>query len=254
MMGKTHAATGALTGAALTAAYTSWTAAAPTPGLIVAGVAVGTGAALLPDLDHPESTATHSLGPLTRLLCLITRAVSKAAYKATGTPYDDNEGSHRTLTHTALFALAVGALTAWAASTWQAATALVLWLTTSLALRALAAHLDTSVRQRTLSTLVGVSVLSGAITATLMWLENIPATYLGVCLGAGMIVHVLGDMITKEQAPLLWPIKINGKRWWDLGPPRALLITTGDDSAIEGSIRWGCWAITGIWAALMILL
>ena len=41
------------------------------------------------------------------------------------------------------------------------------------------------------------------------------------------------------------------RRWFST---RALLITTGDDSAIEGSIRWGCWAITGIWAALMILL
>lgn len=248
MMGKTHAATGALAGAATTATYVSLTGTVPSLALLGAGVATGAGAALLPDLDHPSSTATHSLGPLTRLLCLVVRFASRLVYKATGTKYDTGDGSHRALTHTAFFAVLVGTLVSVAATRWEPVTAIVLWLTTSLALRALAAHLDPNLRQRTWSTFLGVSVLAGAITAALMWLGEVSAPYLGICLGVGMVVGVLGDMVTKERAPLLWPAKINGKRWWDLGLPPAMLITTGEDSVIEAVIRWGCWVATGLWA------
>lgn len=254
MMGKSHAATGAFAGAATTAAYAQLTGTDPTPALMVAGIATGAGAALLPDLDHPNSTATHSLGPLTRLLCLILRPISRLTYKTTGTKYDDGEGSHRALTHTALFALLIGALVAVAATRWDAVTAAVLWLTTSLTLRSLVAHMDLNVRQRDITTLLGVSAAAAAITAALMWLEDVSAPYLGICLSVGMIVHVLGDMITKERAPLLWPLNINGKRWWDLGLPPSMLITTGDDSGIESSIRWFCWVATAVWVAAMLIL
>lgn len=253
MMGKTHAATGALAGAATTSAYLSLTGTDPTLSLAVAGVAVGTGSALLPDLDHPNSTATHALGPLTRMVCLLTRQLSRLAYKTTGTTYDDKEGTHRALTHTLAFAVLAGALVAFAATRWEPVAAVVLWLTTSLALRALSAHLGSGMHQRDLKTLLGVSVAAAAITAALIWAGDVSAPYLGAALGAGMVVHVLGDMITKERAPLLWPAKINGKRWWDLGLPPSMLITTGDDSGIESSIRWGCWAVTAGWAVLLLI-
>lgn len=253
MMGKTHAATGAFAGIAATIGYTTLTGTDPTLALIVAGVATGAGAALLPDLDHPNSTATHSLGPLTRLISLLVQWLSRLTYKATGTTYDDKEGTHRTLTHTLIFAIAVGALIGAAATRWAPVTIAVLWLMTSLALRALSAHLETGMRQRSLTAFLGVSLAAGAITAALMWSGGVSAPYLGATVALGMVVHVLGDMITKERAPLLWPLTIRGKRWWDLGLPPSMLITTGDDSGIEASIRWGCWLFTGVWTVLVLI-
>lgn len=253
MMGKTHAATGALAGAATTAGYLTVTGTDPTLSLMAAGVAVGTGSALLPDLDHPNSTATHALGPATRLLSFLVQQLSRLAYKTTGTKYDTKEGTHRTLTHTLAFAALTGILSAFAISQWQAATAAVLWVTTSLALRGLSAHLGSDLHQRDLKTMIAVSLSAAAITAALMWSTDIPGPFLGLILTVGMATHVLGDMITKERAPLLWPATINGKRWWDLGLPPSMLITTGDDSSIEASIRWGSWVVTAGWAALLLI-
>jgi len=71
MMARSHLTTGLAAG--------SWVAGAghglgvPLPAAVLGGILVGY-SALLPDLDHPGSTVTHSLGPATRLvswlLCL----------------------------------------------------------------------------------------------------------------------------------------------------------------------------------------
>lgn len=70
MMGSTHLIVGVSAG--------SWLAA----GLAAVGVPVGVAAlaipvaayaALLPDLDHPRSTATYSLGPITMLISFVLR-------------------------------------------------------------------------------------------------------------------------------------------------------------------------------------
>lgn len=70
-MGRTHMTTGFTAGAWLAVAGS--VAGVPAP-LLVLGVPLCGYAALLPDLDHPRSTATYSLGPLTLavsyLLCL----------------------------------------------------------------------------------------------------------------------------------------------------------------------------------------
>ncbi|CAM3864565.1 metal-dependent hydrolase [Nocardiopsis rhodophaea] len=63
------------------------------------------GAALLPDLDYPTSTATRSAGPVTAVLCRVVRAASSTVWRATRTPaddggYSDGTGVHRHLTHT----------------------------------------------------------------------------------------------------------------------------------------------------------
>lgn len=251
MMGSTHAATGATAGFVATAAYLTFTGQDPTFAHLTAGTLVGAGAALLPDLDHPNATATHSLGPVTRLLSLILRWISKAVYKATGTKYDTEEGEHRALTHTLVFAVVVGVLVAWAATRWEPVTFAVLWFTISLAARGAIAHFQPGVRQRDFRTLIGVGIAAAVISAVLVWSGEVSAPYLGAALALGMAVHVLGDMMTKERAPFLWPAKINGKRWWDLGLPLWACITTGDDSRVEKAFRWGGWAIPALGTVLI---
>lgn len=96
-----HALTGCVAGLA----------AAPVAGLdsvprIAVFVTVTAGWALVPDLDHPSSSASRLLGPATRVLSAGLRAATGAVYYATKGPQDE-QGIHRTVTHTALFAVLV---------------------------------------------------------------------------------------------------------------------------------------------------
>jgi membrane-bound metal-dependent hydrolase YbcI (DUF457 family) len=70
MMGQTHMTTGVTAGAWLAAAGS---VAGVPPVLVVLGVPLAAYAAILPDLDHPRSTATYSLGPLTIVISWILR-------------------------------------------------------------------------------------------------------------------------------------------------------------------------------------
>lgn len=69
---------------------------------------VGAVTAFLPDLDHPKATAVRALGPLGWLTCRVIRATSRAM----GLP------AHRGLSHTALFAVAVGVAAGVTSSVW----------------------------------------------------------------------------------------------------------------------------------------
>src|SRR5690606_41513753 len=81
LMAPSHAATGLLAGVLATAAVAPFMAVGPME--LAAGAAIGAGAALLPDIDHPNSTATGSQGPLTRLLSAGARQFSAWVYHAT---------------------------------------------------------------------------------------------------------------------------------------------------------------------------
>src|SRR5690348_3710651 len=65
MMGRTHAWTGAAAGAAI--AWGMNLGPIPT----VVAVAVCAGSALLPDLDHPDSTAARCAGPISQLFAAL---------------------------------------------------------------------------------------------------------------------------------------------------------------------------------------
>jgi membrane-bound metal-dependent hydrolase YbcI (DUF457 family) len=70
MMGRSHATIGATVGAWLAAAGA--TAGVP-DGLAALAVPVAAYAALLPDLDHPRTTATRSLVPITMAVSFVLR-------------------------------------------------------------------------------------------------------------------------------------------------------------------------------------
>lgn len=165
MMGASHAMSGAVAGLACCAVAQlaghgpSLTAGA----VVVAGMAVG---ALVPDLDHPRAMLTRGVPVVGPVACWVLRRASRAAYLATRSRWDDDtEGTHRYLTHTAVFAALVG----------LAGT--------------------------------GVSVLAG-----LWW-------WLGWPVAAGCLVHLWGDWLTRMGVPVLWPMRVRGKRWWRFRAP-----------------------------------
>lgn len=229
-MGPTHAMSGAaawLFAANGVAAVTGSTL--NTPQLLI-GAAVCAGSALLPDIDSPSSTVARSLGPLTQGLAHIVSSVSAVIFNATATPKDGRRtGGHRTVTHTLLGAIAAGvAVSALTATVGTWAVVGVLFFTLSLALRGLMA--DWAAKEGW----IGVSAVAAALTAwAYTGMGGQSFWWLGSAVTAGMLLHDLGDMITKEGCPLLWPLVWRGKTWWEFAPPGFLRIRAG------GAVEYG---------------
>lgn len=186
MMGRTHATSGA-------AAFMASVPLLHTVGVSItpAGLALGTvaaaGSAMLPDLDHPHASATRSLGPLTRLAGAITAAVS---------------GGHRQGTHS-LLGIAAFTAAGWAAG--QANDlALGLWLAFLFALAAAAVRVRFS--RATILHTTGCLIAATALVSSSLLTET-PAALIATACGIGAAAHVLGDMLTREGCPLLWPWK-----------------------------------------------
>lgn len=197
MMGRTHATSGVVLALASVPLLNSTIipfVAAHTPlaiqpvtgwGVPVMAVAAA-GGAMLPDFDHRHATIAQSLGPATKLVAVGIETVS---------------GGHRNGTHS-LLGVAAFTTAAWALAHlggWP----LGIWLgfLFAVALKAVDIPVARSTWVHTLTCLaggVGLVWLSGYVTLPLL------ATVVGVAVGS--VAHLLGDMLTKEGCPLLWPV------------------------------------------------
>ncbi|TYP90005.1 metal-dependent hydrolase [Blastococcus xanthinilyticus] len=184
MLGHSHA----LSGLAAGAATLPW---APVTGPVAQGAwiaAVG-GFAMLPDLDHRNSTVSDMWGPVTDVPAGAIGALS---------------GGHRWGTHDAVLApLAFGAL-AVAASGAFWSSLLLLALAIGLALRALHFVIPGS----TETTILGNLLLSWGGAWLLLDSMGSPA-WLPWAVAAGVLTHILGDALTTAgvPVPLLWLVK-----------------------------------------------
>ena len=178
MMGRTHASSGSLLWSA-TVSLAPLAAVHPRWPVIVAGGVATAGAALLPDADHPDACIAHSFGPLTKALAVFVHKVS---------------GGHRHATHSLLFA-AEATLAAWLllllARQWFAVPAL--FVLTVFALRAW--HVKPSL----------TPVAAVLYTGVFWFLLHGDYGWLPVAVGVGVVAHLVGDCLTKEGCPLLWP-------------------------------------------------
>lgn len=172
MMGITHGVSGA----------TIWVASTTIldlpPDQVLLGGVLTMGASILPDIDHPNSTVSRSLGKLSQGFAWL---VSKIA------------GGHRNGTHSiigVLILLGIALLTTYTGFGW-----IWVWLM-------LLSTLVLVGKERGL--LIGV--VSGILT--LVWYQaDDPGILPVVCLTLGTIIHILGDMITHGGCPLLYPDK-----------------------------------------------
>lgn len=230
-MAREHSESGFLAGLALADLVH---ASVPT-GLVAALLTAG--AALLPDLDHPSATAARTFGPVTKGLAQGVNDFGLWTWKHTATRYDRRpRDGHRTVTHTTPFALALGGLfgTIGVFGAW--AMLAILFILASLAVRGLAArgsheiHVNRKRRKRFHPNALNVSALGTAL-AGLAYLLAPPdnAVLVGACVALGCWVHCLGDSLTLDGCPWLWPLKIKGRRWYPIGTPRAMRFRTGTD-------------------------
>lgn len=253
MMGRTHALSGALAGMLL----------GPLVGVdsgaeVLSFAAVTAGYALVPDLDHPQASASRSLGAVTGAVSRLLRAVSAWLYARTKGPWDERgRGQHRHFTHTAAFALLLGAV-CWVSTQHGGLLVTLAWIAFGLLL----AH-DRLGKLAVIAFAVGAlawvpaALDSGTAGIELHVAAEAMTDWLWIAVVLGCLAHDLGDALTESGCPILWPIPIAGETWYELRPPALLRFRTGtavEDFVVSPALITGCVLATpGFWDLLAAL-
>jgi membrane-bound metal-dependent hydrolase YbcI (DUF457 family) len=189
MMGHTHALSGAAAWLAVTPflgdpAVLGHYAVQLSPAQIAAGAVVCAGAAMLPDIDHHDGTIAGAFGPLTRLLCRLVGALT---------------GGHRHATHSLAFAALAGLGAGWIAghaAGWG-------WLIVLASLIGLGLHgvgIHVPAREHF------SALLNAVIAAALAYvMRDLDMSFAGYAVAVGYLAHLIGDCLTPDGCPLLWP-------------------------------------------------
>lgn len=220
MMGHSHAVSGALAWLALDPVIEPLTGTELSGVQMAAGAVVCAGAALLPDLDHPQATIAHFLGPVSQL---VARGVSAVA------------GGHREATHSLLgAALTTAGIWALLAAFDVQAAAIVLFVCTALALRGLAIA-----PPRSGPIAAGLTIAVEAAAITWLFLRYSPAQweFLPAAVALGYLAHLIGDCATPRGCPLGWP---NPRRY-------SLPIITRTGNALEVALLTPVMGLAAAW-------
>jgi membrane-bound metal-dependent hydrolase YbcI (DUF457 family) len=239
-MGVSHATSGAFVGLALASAAPALAGVHSREDALVFAVLTA-GFSLLPDLDHPTSTATRRFGPASWLASRVVRPLSAAVFRATAGPGDHGEGTHRALTHTGAAAVALGVGVNAAVAVWGS---WALWSVVFVGLALAVKGID--------HLIPGPPSLAaaGLLTAGLWWTVGAGHAWAGTAVAVGMLVHDVGDALTESGAPLLWPLSIRGRRWYPVGLPRPLRFHTGgvvEVVLLAGMTAAALWLGAGLW-------
>lgn len=198
MLGFSHATSGAL-GWFVTAPLISNAIGMPlTPQELGIGAVACAGAALIPDLDHPQATIAWTFGPISKAAARLTALLA---------------GGHRQGTHSLLFSLGFGAfcyLVGTSSLWWHTTTPamILLFMLAAFAFRGL-----NIVPPRVSGTFKGLVVLAEALVLTLainyfMPQETITSWWwLGLAGAMGAIIHLIGDTLTPEGVPWFYPAR-----------------------------------------------
>lgn len=185
-MGRTHATSGTVAFLAVLPILPWVGVEASTPTTVVGALAAA-GGAVLPDLDDPQATVCRSLGPVTAVLSAAVAAVS---------------GGHRQATHSAL-GVAVFTVFTWfltLAQTTAGRALLRAWLTLLFVAAAAALQLP---GPRVLRLAVGVAGALLLVRASTGHTFAVEVVVWAVMIGSAS--HIIGDLLTREGCPLLWP-------------------------------------------------
>lgn len=171
--------------------------------------AVSAGFALLPDIDSPKSLATSAMGPVVHRfvhkLCKTVVGLTSTARDRNRTVYmqiRSRDPYHRTVTHTLAAALVLWGTTYAAAWIHPVAVGLI---------AALGVLLLWPLCRATVALVVFGAAATAAGSALLLspWLFSL-------AVGGGYLSHIVADACTKAGVPVLWPVNIKGKRWWNI--------------------------------------
>lgn len=201
--------------------------------VFISAIIIIIGSALMPDLDAVKSTSINVLGFIGAGLSTAMRGFSSIVQGIIKGPYDKSSDPHRGFWHTLVSAFLVGGLFAGLTSinvevftfrdnSITVATLivlLILYISIKLALASLFKSFYN--KNKNSSGKLGMTIGAFAISVILVILlpSNIDYTWVGGAVTFGWIAHLLGDMMTVSGVPILFPLKIKGKRWWDIRLP-----------------------------------
>jgi membrane-bound metal-dependent hydrolase YbcI (DUF457 family) len=247
--GPTHAMSGLLAWAGVSVAGV-WHGLPLSPHTWAVGATLATGAALLPDIDHPQSTIARTFGPASELLSRGMHELSHAVYRTTRTRRDSNRhGGHRGLTHTLVFGVfaGLGTITAVNANQ-QWALPTLLFVFCGLAVRGLL-H-EWTPRGDALAVTLLTAVLTGVLWH---WVTLAPgqAEWCGIAVITGCVAHYLGDAVTEQGCPILWPLPVLGRTWFPVAPPKVMRMRTG--GRVELLVVLPGLSVLALWMSAMAL-
>jgi membrane-bound metal-dependent hydrolase YbcI (DUF457 family) len=259
MMGRSHAMSAAaiaLTAAAIGTPFIDarYTAAS----VLILSTTVFIGGALQPDIDSHGSTVVRSFGIFGWAAYEFANFLSLLVYGATKTKRDeDKSNGHRTFFHTIVFAVLVGFLVSLVSSIpgsvsiyghsymWgQLGSLFVMWIFLHLGIAGIFEKQIKKARKQYGPYLMMLGTLAATVMVSRFLPENQTYWWLGFAAGGGMLVHILGDFPTKMGVPALWPLKISGKRWYNVGMPSFLRFSAGGD--FENNILFPIFAVTTV--------
>ncbi len=230
VMGPTHAVSGAaawLAGAGATAAILGYR---QNPVELAVYTAVCAGSALLPDLDcsgavlknKGGATVARTFGVVSLFVAEVVEKFALLVYRLTSTRHDEKRtNGHRTLTHTWLFNILLGfGVGALCEHFGKPVVVGILFFTFGLAVRGLMA--DVARKSGWILITALAAAAAGLAILTLPADRGYPL--LGLAVGAGGVIHTLGDMITRHGCPVIWPIIWRRQRWWEFGVPDAFAV------------------------------
>ena len=200
MMGAHHSISGAAAWIAITSTAPHTLGLHPLPtSSVVIGALVTAGAALLPDADHHNGTIAHSAGPLSHSIASVAEHMS---------------GGHRHGMHS-LLAVAGFTVGTVLAGHWHATVPVLGYIPAGSALIFLALIAFASKALR-LSRGGIVKLWAPAIVIAAAVLHFAPEqmAWLPISVMVGVIIHLLGDMLTVGGVPVLWP--------WIPKPPKSV--------------------------------
>lgn len=243
MMGKSHAMSAsaiALSTAAL--GFGPIDATTTSVAVVALYTTVMVGGALWPDWDSHGSTVVRSFGIFGKGVYEVINAIGLFIYNLTRNPKYERarENGHRTFFHTPFAAILTGFIISGLSSlpgsvdflgrqytVGQLFSLGIMWLFLHVGLAGLFEKTIKKARKMLGVYLVMVASLGGTILVSRFLPENENYWWLGLAATAGILIHMLGDMITKMGIPMLWPIKFKGKRWYDVSLPSFMRITAG---------------------------
>ncbi|WP_436492270.1 metal-dependent hydrolase [Actinokineospora sp. HUAS TT18] len=248
--GPTHAMSGLAAWAAVTAiAADTALGTLSIKGWLV-GAVLATGAALLPDLDHPESTVSSTFGQVTAAGSKLINAVSHGIYQVTRTSRDsDRDGGHRGFTHTLVFAAFAAVITTATIQTSRSwALPVLMFFFSGLAVRGI---MHKWCPRNDALWITGTAIM--LTYACLKWTDqtSADAAACGVAVGIGCIAHYLGDAITEQGCPILWPVPIAWRTWFPVAPPKFLRMRTG--GRVEMALVGPLVTLVAVWASAIAL-
>jgi membrane-bound metal-dependent hydrolase YbcI (DUF457 family) len=195
MMGRTHALSGLVVGVA--AGQFAWHL---NPAHLAVGAAVIAGAAVLPDIDHPDATVAQDFEFVTRAFAWLIEHVS---------------GGHRHGTHS-LVGIAAFTGAAYAAEHYRQTLGGKIGLAVLLVL-----VLASALRALKIGGHAGDLLAIGGAVAMLHYGYDL--ALVPWLIAAGTATHLAGDMLTDEGIPIAWPLSRRHVRLL----PEPLAFTTG---------------------------